>query len=38
MGWTGFVDTMEALFEMYSEMHELGMLPKMKVDKPRALI
>jgi hypothetical protein len=38
LGWTGFVDTMEAIFEMYYEMGKLGMLPKMKVDKPNALV
>lgn len=38
MGWTGFVDTMEALFEMYYEMGDLGMVPRMKVDKPKPLV
>jgi hypothetical protein len=38
LGWTGFVDTMEALFEMYTELGSLGMVPKMKVDKPKPLI
>lgn len=37
LGWTGFVDTVESLFEMYSEMGKLGMLPKMKVDKPKPM-
>ena len=37
MGWTGFVDTMEALFEMYTEMGDLGMVPQMKVDKAKPL-
>lgn len=37
-GWTGFVDTIEALFEMYSEMGELGILPRLKVDSPRPLV
>ncbi|ETI24834.1 hypothetical protein G647_04204 [Cladophialophora carrionii CBS 160.54] len=38
MGWTGFVDTIEALFEMYSEMGDLGMVPRMKVDAAKPLI
>ncbi|KAJ9603884.1 hypothetical protein H2200_011406 [Cladophialophora chaetospira] len=38
LGWTGFVDTIEALFEMYSEMGDLGMVPKMKVDKAKPLV
>ncbi len=38
LGWTGFVDTIESLFEMYSEMAKLGMLPPMKVDKPKPLV
>ncbi|KAI1624982.1 hypothetical protein EDD37DRAFT_372491 [Exophiala viscosa] len=37
LGWTGFVDTIESLFEMYSEMGKLGMLPKLKVDKPKPM-
>ncbi|WYZ35757.1 hypothetical protein EsH8_X_000404 [Colletotrichum jinshuiense] len=36
-GWTGFVDTMESIFEMYREMGELGVLPKMKVQSARPL-
>ena len=35
LGWTGFVDTMESVFEMYREMEPLGMVPAMKVDKPK---
>ena len=38
LGWTGFVDTIEALFEMYSEMGDLGMVPKMKVKEAKPLI
>ncbi|EHY58762.1 hypothetical protein HRR83_007488 [Exophiala dermatitidis] len=38
LGWTGFVDTIESVFQMYQEMAALGMLPKMKVDKPRPLV
>lgn len=38
LGWTGFVDTRESLFEMYSEMVQLGMLPPMKVDRAKALL
>ena len=37
VGWTGFADTREVLFEMYSEMAELGVLPRMKVAKARPL-
>ena len=35
LGWTGFVDTTESIFEMYKEMESLGMLPPMKVSKAR---
>ena len=35
LGWTGFVDTMESVFEMYREMEPLGMVPAMKVDSPK---
>ena len=43
MGWTGFVDTVEAVFEMYKEMGPtdqggIGMLPAMKVKEPKALV
>lgn len=38
LGWTGFVDTIEGLFEMYSEMGDLGMVPRMKVDKAKPLV
>lgn len=38
LGWTGFVDTLESLYEMYSEMAELGMLPRMKVTEAKPLI
>lgn len=38
LGWTGFVDTRESIFEMYSEMADLGMLPAMKVREAKALI
>ncbi|KAK5058894.1 hypothetical protein LTR84_011158 [Exophiala bonariae] len=36
-GWTGFADTREVLFEMYSEMAQLGVLPQLKADKARPL-
>lgn len=32
LGWTGFVDTLEAIFEMYREMEQLGMLPGMQAE------
>lgn len=38
LGWTGFVDTIESVFEMYHDMVELGMLPPMKVNNPKPLI
>lgn len=38
LGWTGFVDTRESLFEMYSEMADLGMLPAMKVREAKPMI
>ncbi|KAH3949948.1 hypothetical protein HBI56_022400 [Parastagonospora nodorum] len=37
-GFSGFVDTVESVFETYQEMAELGMLPKMKVDAARPLV
>lgn len=37
MGWTGFVDTRESIFEMYREMAVLGMLPAMKVDAAKPM-
>ncbi|POS68563.1 NAD dependent epimerase/dehydratase [Diaporthe helianthi] len=36
-GWTGFVDTMESIFEMYQEMGKLGALPPMQVKSARPL-
>lgn len=38
LGWTGFVDTIESLYHIYSEMGDLGMLPRLKVEKPKPLI
>ena len=40
LGWTGFVDTLEGVFEMYEEMGPkgLGMVPGMRVDGPKALV
>ncbi|KAH8697759.1 hypothetical protein BGW36DRAFT_427711 [Talaromyces proteolyticus] len=38
LGWTGFVNTIESLFEIYSELGDLGMLPRLKVDKAKPLI
>jgi hypothetical protein len=38
LGWTGFVDTRESIFEMYSEMARLGMLPPMKVHEAKPLL
>lgn len=38
LGWTGHVDSLESIFEMYQEMADFGMLPKMKVTAPKPLI
>ena len=35
LGWTGFVDTMESVHEMYREMGEIGMLPPMAANDPK---
>jgi hypothetical protein len=35
LGWNGFVDTTEAVFEAFSEMSKLGMLPPPVVDSAR---
>ncbi|KAJ4247420.1 hypothetical protein NW762_013095 [Fusarium torreyae] len=37
-GWTGFVDPLESIFQMYEEMASFGMLPKMVVSAPRPLV
>ncbi|KNG51467.1 nad dependent epimerase dehydratase [Stemphylium lycopersici] len=37
-GFSGFVDTIESVFEMYQEMAKLGMLPPMKVDAAIPLV
>jgi hypothetical protein len=37
-GFCGFVDTLESVFEMYTEMETLGLLPPMKVDSAQPLI
>ncbi|ETS78421.1 hypothetical protein PFICI_10483 [Pestalotiopsis fici W106-1] len=37
LGWTGFVDTMESIFEAFVEMAKLGMLPEMRVQFARPL-
>lgn len=38
MGWTGYVDTIESIFEMYRENSKLGLLPDMVVDEPKPLV
>jgi hypothetical protein len=38
LGWTGFVDTIESLFEIYTEFGDLGMLPRLKVSEPRPFV
>jgi nucleoside-diphosphate-sugar epimerase len=37
-GFSGFVDTLESIFETFQEMAKLGVLPCMKVDAARPLI
>ncbi|KAI4924640.1 hypothetical protein J4E85_007757 [Alternaria conjuncta] len=37
-GFSGFVDTIESVFETYQDMAKLGMLPPMKVDSARGLV
>ncbi|KAM3419965.1 hypothetical protein BST61_g3281 [Cercospora zeina] len=36
-GWTGYVDTLEAVFETFGEFAKVGMLPEMEVDKARPM-
>jgi hypothetical protein len=38
MGWTGMVDTLESIYDMYEEMNVLNFLPPMKVKEPKPLI
>lgn len=38
MGWTGYVDTMESVFEMYNENARLGLVPKMVAEAAQPLI
>lgn len=38
LGWTGYVDTIESIFEMYAENAKLGLLPNMVVSEPRPMI
>jgi len=35
LGWTGYVDTIESIFEMYQENAKLGLLPEMKVKEAK---
>lgn len=35
LGWNGFVDSTEGVFEAFSEMSKLGMLPPPVVDKAK---
>ncbi|KAI8936343.1 hypothetical protein NX059_006757 [Plenodomus lindquistii] len=37
-GFNGFVDTLEGIFEMYTELIQLGVLPPMKVAAARPLV
>ncbi|KAH6695610.1 hypothetical protein F5X68DRAFT_198644 [Plectosphaerella plurivora] len=37
-GFSGFVDTLESVFEEYREMESFGLLPPMKVDAARPLV
>lgn len=38
MGWTGYVDTIESIFEMYAENAKLGLVPEMVVSEPNPLV
>jgi hypothetical protein len=38
LGWTGFVDTLEAAFESCQEMAEMGLLPPVVVDTPGPMV
>ncbi|KAJ4245256.1 hypothetical protein NW762_014126 [Fusarium torreyae] len=38
LGWTGFVDTLEAAFESCQEMARMGLLPPVVVDAPRPMV
>lgn len=38
LGWNGFVDTMESMFDIYTEMGDLGMLPRLKAKEPKPLV
>lgn len=37
-GFTGYVDSVETVFEMYEECAKMGMLPEMKVKEARPLV
>ncbi|TKA33107.1 hypothetical protein B0A50_00660 [Salinomyces thailandicus] len=37
-GFSGFVDTMESVFEMYCDMAKMGLLPRPKVEAARPMI
>lgn len=37
LGWTGFNDTMESIFESFQELAQLGMLPGMQMQSARPL-
>lgn len=38
MGWSGYVDTVESVFEMYRENLRLGLVPEMVVESARPLV
>ena len=38
MGWTGYVDTIESIHEMYAENAKLGLVPEMVVSEVNPLI
>ncbi|KAF2131474.1 hypothetical protein P153DRAFT_196104 [Dothidotthia symphoricarpi CBS 119687] len=38
LGFCGFVDTLESVFEMFADTAKLGLLPEMKVDAARPLM
>jgi hypothetical protein len=38
LGWTGYADTIESIFEMYAENVKLHLLPEMLVKEARPLV
>ncbi|EMC97065.1 hypothetical protein BAUCODRAFT_32808 [Baudoinia panamericana UAMH 10762] len=38
LGWTGYVDTLESIHEMYRENSRLGLVPEMMVSEPKPMV